>query len=97
MVTAALHEVRDEMRATATAAAAAAATEGQQANDDDEEDEAECPICLGELPPSGQEGGVLLTCSHVFHDSCLERWKDKCLAYTCAMCRRPVVVAESKG
>ena len=54
----------------------------------------ECAICLNDL----EEGtAARLVCTHVFHSGCLERWKDKCLEkglpYTCAMCRRLVVVA----
>ncbi len=75
-----------EEKESAAAAAAAAATEAEQAEqqqqqheydeeEEDEDDEPECPICLGDLPSAGAEGGVLLTCSHAFYDGCLERWK----------------------
>lgn len=59
----------------------------------------ECSICLADLPPSGNEGGVLLACSHAFHTECLQRWKHKCvekgLRSTCAMCRQAVTVLKA--
>ena len=61
----------------------------------------ECAICLNDLPLPGEEGAVLLACTHAFHTLCLDRWKAKCLEkglpYTCAMCRGTVVVAAAAG
>jgi tetratricopeptide (TPR) repeat protein len=79
----------------------AQAAVGAAEEEEEEEEEEECAICLGGLPAAGAgagaEGRVVLACLHYFHAGCLERWKDKCLekaiAYTCAMCRRPVVAA----
>ena len=47
--------------------------------EEEEEELEECAICLNDLPAAGDEGGVLLACSHTFHALCLERWKDTCL------------------
>ena len=86
--------------------AAPAAEQQDEQDDAAEEDEPEpepeeCAICLNDLPLPGEEGAVLLVCTHAFHTGCLERCKAKCLekglAYTCAMCRGTVVVAAAGG
>ena len=95
----------DETKKAGDVAAVVAATAQLQIEQSEPEPEPgpepeaeECAICLNDLPLPGEEdgGAVLLACSHTFHTSCLERWKDNCLEkglqYTCAMCRGAMVI-----
>ena len=88
----AAEEGQDEVGAVTAAAAQLQIDEPELEPEPDE-----CAICLNDLPLPGEEGAVLLVCTHVFHTVCLDRWKAKCLEkglpYTCAMCRGTVVAA----
>ena len=100
-------EVGEEVDAVAVAAAQLQIEEAEPNPEPEPEPEPEpgpepeeCALCLNDLPLPGEEGAVLLVCTHAFHTGCLERWKDKCpekgLPLTCAMCRRTVLVAAAE-
>ncbi|XP_038687460.1 uncharacterized RING finger protein P32A8.03c-like [Tripterygium wilfordii] len=48
-------------------------------------DSSECPICLGSFVVG--EDVVRLSCGHIFHHECVERWQRR--SGTCPVCRRP--------
>ena len=60
----------------------------------------DCPICLTPVSSSGRgsgRGGVLLSCSHLFHPSCLDAFEGfsqdrtpSCPLCRSSYCRRPV-------
>lgn len=52
--------------------------EVQQAVHEQAEPE-ECLICSEDLSSVGDDCGVLLACTHIFHVNCLDQWKEECL------------------
>jgi len=58
-----------------------------------EEEEQECSICFVELGVE-DEGVCRLSCSHLFHHECLDRWAGRCssknIESTCPLCRAPL-------
>ncbi|OVA09416.1 zinc finger protein [Macleaya cordata] len=50
-----------------------------------------CAVCLCEFE-SQDEIRPLMTCSHIFHRRCLDRWMDHGKRLTCPMCRTPVMI-----
>ena len=43
----------------------------------------ECPICLEPMVV-----GLVLPCKHIFHEACIESWKDR--NDSCPICRVPL-------
>ncbi|GER54035.1 RING-H2 zinc finger protein [Striga asiatica] len=48
----------------------------------------ECSICLLEFDPEAEVNR--LSCGHVFHKPCLEKWL-RCWRTTCPLCRHPMM------
>jgi hypothetical protein len=63
----------------------------------------ECPVCLEELLPDGDDVAALPLCGHRLHLECLERARMHGMASSCPLCRRglsddgPRVGAEALG
>uniref|UniRef100_A0A5B7ANW4 Putative E3 ubiquitin-protein ligase XERICO isoform X1 n=1 Tax=Davidia involucrata TaxID=16924 RepID=A0A5B7ANW4_DAVIN len=55
--------------------------------------EQECPVCLTEFKPDAEINH--LSCGHVFHESCLEKWL-KYWKVTCPLCRTLMVPQEEE-
>jgi hypothetical protein len=76
-------------RAKARSAAELAAQ--TPSGDQDQEGGSECPLCLSELMGPEQEEVEKTSCGHLFHGSCLGRWRLTCQAraipYSCPYCR----------
>ncbi|XP_043688717.1 probable E3 ubiquitin-protein ligase XERICO [Telopea speciosissima] len=53
--------------------------------------EQECPVCLNRFETESEVNQ--LSCGHLFHKSCLERWLDY-LNITCPLCRTPLLPEE---
>jgi tetratricopeptide (TPR) repeat protein len=68
----------------------------EEANEEEAEAKDDCPVCLQPLGAEGgeEEEGVLITCGHEFHVTCLDAWVSTCvrkrLDVTCPSCRAPV-------
>ncbi|KAK1296372.1 putative E3 ubiquitin-protein ligase RHA2B [Acorus calamus] len=56
--------------------------------------ERDCRVCLGRFEPESVVDR--LTCGHVFHRGCLERWMEY-WHVTCPLCRSPVMAAEGEA
>ncbi|KAA8524900.1 hypothetical protein F0562_011322 [Nyssa sinensis] len=55
--------------------------------------EQECPVCLTEFEPDAEINH--LSCGHVFHESCIEKWL-KYWKFTCPLCRTLMVPQEEE-
>ncbi|KAL7591606.1 probable E3 ubiquitin-protein ligase XERICO [Lactuca sativa] len=51
----------------------------------------ECSVCLTEFKPDSEINK--LSCGHVFHKSCLEKWL-KCWNITCPLCRNHMMISK---
>lgn len=51
----------------------------------------DCPVCLIQFKPDSEIN--CLSCGHVFHKACLEKWLDY-RKVTCPLCRSPVMPEE---
>jgi hypothetical protein len=49
-----------------------------------------CSICLNEVKPTRNNA---IRCGHIFHTSCIERWKSQG-KHTCPVCRKVFDVAQ---
>lgn len=49
-----------------------------------------CSICLNEVKPTRNNA---IRCGHIFHKSCIERWKSQG-KHTCPVCRKVFDVAQ---
>ncbi|KAK4795754.1 hypothetical protein SAY86_028080 [Trapa natans] len=56
-----------------------------------DEREHECSVCLTEFKP--HSGINRLSCGHIFHNVCLERWLDYC-NISCPLCRKSLMPEE---
>lgn len=51
----------------------------------------DCSVCLTEFTPESEISK--LSCGHIFHRLCLEKWLDY-WKITCPLCRKPMMVEE---
>ncbi|KAK3405136.1 probable E3 ubiquitin-protein ligase XERICO [Eucalyptus grandis] len=51
----------------------------------------DCSVCLSEFMPESEISK--LSCGHIFHRLCLEKWLDY-WKITCPLCRKPMMVEE---
>lgn len=65
-----------------------------QPSEEEEEDSGnECPVCLTAFV-DGEEVKQLMTCKHVFHFSCIDKWLGS--NSSCPVCRAAVPVKRNK-
>lgn len=57
-------------------------------------DDDECAVCLNGFEPDSKINN--LSCGHLFHNTCLERWVDY-WNFTCPLCRNPLMVFEENA
>jgi hypothetical protein len=57
----------------------------------------ECPVCLEELLPDGDDVAALPLCGHRLHVECLELARVHGMASVCPLCRRGVSDEEALG